>query len=551
MRVERNLAVPMRDGVALRADAYLPDAEAPAPAVLCRTPYDRSFPLTPVAALDPERATEEGFALVVQDVRGQHGSDGEFDPFKSEGADGYDSVEWVAAQPWCDGAVGMTGRSYPAATQWRAAVERPPHLRAIFPVVVGSDYYHGWVYQGGAFQLGFNLFWVNLMTDPKARGSLAEDYRHLPISEPPLLDRSPAGRFYREWLEHPTYDQHWRALSMRSRYHDVRVPAFVVGGWFDVFLGGTLENFQRMRAEAGSGEARAGTRLLIGPWGHGSAFGAFPDHRFAEFGRDGEVDLAALQLDFFGRHLREDAPAGDLGAPPVRLFVMGDNGWRDEPDWPLARARTEPWFLRADGVLSPEAPADEPADEYVYDPRDPAPTIGGPTSLPGRMMKPSAGPLDQRRLEERPDVLVYSSAPLERPLEVTGPLELVLHAASSLPDTDFVAKLCDVDPDGSSRILAEGVIRARYRESFDSPRPLEPDRPYEFRIDLVATSNVFLPGHRIRLDVTSSSFPRFDRNAGSGLAPGEHTEETLASARQRIFHDASRASHLLLPVVPR
>jgi uncharacterized protein len=536
----------MRDGVALRADAYLPDDDAPAPAIVSRTPYDRSFPLTPIAALDPERSTAAGFALVCQDVRGQHGSEGDFNPFLSEGPDGYDTIEWVAAQPWCDGAVGMAGRSYPAATQWRAALEQPPSLRAIFPVVVGSDYYHGWIYQGGAFELGFNLFWVHLMTDPKARGSLDEHYRHLPISDPPLLAESPAGRFYRDWLAHPTYDEHWRALSLRGRHGAVQVPAFNVGGWYDIFLGGTLENFRRMRDEGGSADARAGTRLLIGPWGHGSAFGAYPDHKLP--GLDAAIDLAELQLEFFDRHLR-GGDAGD-GETPVRIFVMGEDRWRDEPDWPPPEASVERWFLRRDG-LAPEAPGDEPPDEYVYDPRDPAPTIGGPTSLPGRMMKPSAGPLDQRPLEEREDVLVYTSDRLERALEVTGPLELVLYAASSAPDADFVGKLCDVDPEGTSRILAEGVLRARFRDGFEEPRPLEPGRVYELRIDLVATSNVFLPGHSIRLDVTSSSHPRFDRNAGSGKPPGEDTEESLTPARQQVFHDADRPSHLLLPVVRR
>lgn len=546
----------MRDGVVLRADAYLPDGDRPVPAILNRTPYDRGFPLTPVAAIDPDRATEAGFALVCQDVRGQHGSDGEFSPFKDEGADGYDTVEWVAGQPWCSGAVGMSGRSYPAATQWRAAVEQPPHLHAIFPVVVGSDYYDGWIYQGGAFEFGFNLFWVHLMTSPKARGSLDEHYRHLPISDPPLLAESPAGAFYREWIAHPTYDEHWRGLSLRGRYDEVKVPAYNVGGWFDVFLGGTLENFTRLRERGGSAESREGTRLLVGPWGHGSAFGAYPDHRFKELGPEGGIDLAELQLSFFEAHLgsggaaREDAP--------VRIFVMGENTWRDEWEWPLARARTERWFLHSGGdaagnggQLSREAPAAEPEDEYVYDPRDPAPTIGGPTSLPGRMMRPSAGPLDQAALEQRPDVLVYSSGPLEHPLEVTGPLRLVLYAATSAPDTDFVGKLCDVDPEGRSRILAEGVLRARYREGCEQERPVEPGRVHEYRIDLVATSNVFLPGHRIRLDVTSSSFPRFDRNANSGKRVGEDTEDSLTAARQRVLHDADRGSHLLLPVVPR
>jgi uncharacterized protein len=539
----------MRDGVVLRADAYRPDDDrAPVPAVLSRTPYDRSFQPAAHAALEPDRAVDAGIAVVCQDVRGQHGSEGKFNPFLSEGEDGFDTVEWVAAQPWCTGAVAMAGRSYPAAAQWRAALEQPPHLRAIFPVVVGSDYYNGWIYQGGAFEFGFNLFWVHLMTDPKARGSLDDHYRHLPITDPPLLADSPAGDFYREWLAHPTYDEHWRRLSIRGRYGQVRVPAFNVGGWYDIFLGGTLENFVRTRAEAESVEAREGTRLLVGPWGHGSAYGPYPDHRFKPFGRDGDVDLAELQLRFFRAHL-----VGDEGddEPPVRIFVMGENRWRDEGEWPLARASAERWFLRAGGGLSTEAPADEPADEYLYDPREPAPTVGGPTSLPGRMLRPSAGPLDQAPVERRGDVLVYTTEPLERPLEVTGPLELVLYAATSARDTDFVGKLCDVDPDGASRILAEGMLRARYRDGFEEARLVEPGRVHEYRIDLVATSNVFLPGHRIRLDVTSSSFPRFDRNPNTGAPLGEDTEDTLTPARQRVFHDVDRPSHLVLPIVLR
>ncbi|HEX2233466.1 MAG TPA: CocE/NonD family hydrolase [Thermoleophilaceae bacterium] len=539
MRHESGLEMEMRDGTVLRADAWLPDSGGPVPAVLSRTPYDRTLGLTPVAALDPERAVAAGLAMVCQDVRGQHGSEGRFTPFESEGPDGHDSVEWVAAQDWCDGRVAMSGRSYAAATQWRAALEQPEHLAAIFPVVVGCDPYDGWLYGGGAFELGFNLFWVHLMTNPKSRSSLDESYWHLPLTEPPLLDESPAGAVYREWLAHPTYDDHWRRLSPRGRHDRIKVPVFNVGGWFDIFLGGTIENHRSV----------PGSRLLIGPWAHGSAFGPYPDHAFKEFGAAGQVDLAELQLAFFREHLLGEEA---LEHPPVRLFVMGENRWRDEPEWPLARARDERWHLHSGGALSPEAPApDAEPDEFGYDPRDPAPTIGGPTSLPGRFLRTNAGPLDQRPLEERPDVLAYTSEPLDRPLEVTGPLALVLHAATSAPDTDWIGKLCDVDPDGTSRILAEGVLRARFREGFEAERPVEPDVPHECEIDLVATCNVFQPGHRIRLLVTSSSFPRIDRNAGSGLPLGRDTERDLRPARQRIFHDASRPSHLRLPVVPR
>jgi len=230
---------------------------------------------------------------------------------------------------------------------------------------------------------------------------------------------------------------------------------------------------------------------------------------------------------------------------------MGENRWRDEEGWPLARAQPAPWYLRAEELLSPEPPGDEEPDTYVYDPDDPAPTVGGPTSLPARMMRANAGPLDQRRLEERADVLVYTSAPLERPLEVTGPLLVTLHAATSAPDTDFVAKLTDVWPDGTSRILAEGILRARFRAGFERPQPVEPDVVNRYQLDLVATSNVFAAGHRIRVLVTSSSFPRFDRNPNSGKPLGADGPDDLRPARQTIFHDGGRPSHVLLPVIPR
>ncbi len=551
------MAIAARDGVILRADVYRPDGKRRVPAILSRTPYDRALTLTALAAIDPERLAEAGLALVCQDVRGQHSSEGDFYPFRTEGSDGYDTVEWIAAQPWCSGAVGMAGRSYSAATQWLAAAERPAALRAIAPVVTGSDYYNGWIYQGGAFQLGFNLFWVHLMTAPRERVSLSEQFEHLPLATPPLLARSPAGRFYRDWLAHPTYDQYWRALGVERRYAEVEVPALNVGGWYDLFLAGTLENYARMRAEAATAAARENTRLLVGPWAHGSAFGTYPDHRFKEFGPEAQPDLAAIQIEFFARHLgveRADGAApGDGEHAPVRIFVMGENRWRDEPAWPLARAREQRWFLHAGddrgGVLSPEPPADQPPDEYTYDPRDPAPTVGGPTSLPAGLLRTNSGPLDQRKLEARPDVLVYSSAALERPVEVTGPLALVLYAGTSAPDTDFVGKLCDVAPDGVSRILAEGVLRARYRHGFDAPQLLSAGEVCRYEVDLVATSNVFLAGHRIRLLITSSSFPRFDRNANTGAAIGSDEERDLAPARQHIFHDATRASHLALPVV--
>jgi putative CocE/NonD family hydrolase len=547
--IDRDVAVPMRDGVPLRADVYRAEDARPVPAIVNRTPYDRTSPLIQLAAIEPQRVVDAGFALVCQDVRGRFASEGEFYTFFSDVEDTYDTVEWAAAQPWCDGEVGMAGRSYAAAVQWLGAAQQPPHLKAISPIVTGSDFYNGWIYEGGAFQFGFNVFWIWLMSNPREIGKLEQVYRHLPLRTLPIPDPTWA-RLYAHWLAHSTDDHYWRSLSINRRYEQILVPAFIVGGWYDVFIRGTLENYVGMRARGGSEEARVSPRLLVGPWAHGSTYGPYPDHSFELFSPADAIDMPELQLRFFAHHLLGDANGLDA-EPPVRIFVMGENRWRDEDDWPLARASDTAWYLRKNGELAREPPRDDPPDEFVYDPDDPAPTIGGPTSLPARMMKANSGPLDQRPLDGRADVLAFTSPPLEEAVEVTGGLAVRLFAATSAPDTDFVAKLVDLWPDGTAIILAEGVLRARFREGFDRELPVEPDRPYEYRIDLAATSNVFLAGHSIRLLITSSSFPRFDRNPNTCNPLGIDGPEALQVARQTVFHDAERPSSVLLPVVPR
>jgi uncharacterized protein len=554
MLIERDVPVPMREGTVLRADVYRPEVNDPVPAIVCRLPYDISHRLVPLSAIDPERACEAGFAVVCQSTRGRHRSEGRFHPFVHEGRDGYDTVEWAAAQPWCSGSVGMAGRSYGGVTQWLAALEEPPHLKAIFPVVIGSDFYHNWIYQGGAFQLGFNLFWALLVTMEREANRATSHYPHLPLSTLPVMRESDAASFYFEWMEHATDDAYWQALSIRRRYGSVRVPAFNVGGWYDVFLAGTLENFARMRREGGSEAARQGQRLLIGPWAHGTTYGPYPDHSFPLFEDRDALDLTDLQLEFFSHHLKGGRAVEE---PPVRIFVMGENRWRHANDWPLPLTQYTPWYLHAErengertGSLSPSPPGEEDADAYTYDPRDPAPTVGGITSLPALVLGANHAPKDQRRLERRPDVLVYTSEPLSEEVEVTGPLAAVLYAATTTPDTDFVVKLTDVYPDGKSLILAEGVLRARFRDGFERPAAVEAGRVYAFRIDLAATSNLFRAGHRIGILVTSSSFPRFDPNPNTGNRLGLDGPEDLREARQTIFHDRERPSHVLLPIVP-
>ncbi len=569
--IDRDVLVPMRDGIALATDIYRPKTARPLPVILVRLPYDKDDPLMWETAVHPVLWTDLDYAIVYQDTRGRCRSGGAFYPFFAEAHDGFDTVNWIAHQPWCNGAVGMAGASYAAATQWLAATQQPPALRAIAPVFTASDYYEGWTYQGGAFQLGFALLWTLSALAPDTAYRLAETdqaasgeaqrlllatdrlddlYRRRPLTDIPLLHESAAAPYYADWLDHPTRDAYWRALAINERYASIQVPALNIGGWFDLFLGGTLENFARMQTEGGSLAARQGQRLLIGPWSHGNTAGVFPCASFGTLSSLEQADFIGRQVRFFEHHLRE-RESGLSGEPPVTLFVMGENRWRGEDSWPLERTRYERWYLRSGGILSPQAPSAEKPDTYVYRPRQPAPTTGGPCYLPGIEQGLDAGPRDQRLVERRPDVLTYTSAVLNTPLEVTGPLTFRLWAATDAADTDFVVRLCDVFPDDTSRLLAEGIIRTRYRLGTDEARPVTPGAATEYEIDLAATSNVFLAGHRIRVDVTSSSFPRFDANANTGAPIGSDPPRALRPAHQTILHSDAHPSHILLPVIPR
>ena len=556
--VERNVAVPVRDGTVLRADLYLPRGAGPFPALVQRTPYNKAH-LPVVYNLDPLRAAGAGYAVLNQDTRGRFASDGEFRPFRDEAADGYDTVEWAAAQPWCSGRVGMLGASYAGANQLHAAAAGPPHLAAIAPWITAADYHEGWTYQGGAFSLGFNLNWTLTRLAPDAlrrRGAsgasrdallaatddLDDVYRRLPLTDvPELLGAAP---YYAEWLAHPEDGPYWEAIRIAGSYERIGVPAFHLGAWYDIFLGGTLRNFGAL-----------GGRLVVGPWVHSVDLSNLSGE--VDFGQRASryvFDLDGELLRWFGRWLKPEPD--ERVDPPVRLFVMGENAWRSEREWPLARARPTAYYLHSrgdarsrhgDGGLSPEAPGDEPADVYLADPYRPVPTRGGqnccyPAALP-------AGAYDQSAIEARPDVLVYTTDPLERDLEVTGPVEVVLYAASSAPDADVTAKLVDVAPSGYARNLTDGILRGRYREGTADGRLLTPGRTYELRVDAGATSNLFRRGHRIRLEVAASNFPRFDRNPQTGEPAA--VARVLAPALQTVYHDRARPSRVILSVVPR
>ncbi len=573
--IEKNLMVPMSDGVRLATDVYRPDRLGPFPTLLTRLPYDKNEQFD---SFDILRAVQAGYVVVAQDTRGRWASQGEFNPFFDEARDGADTIAWAAAQPWSTGAVGMIGGSYYGATQWMAATQAPGALRAIAPFATTDQYYDGWAYQGGAFQLGFNLYWTLMaLALPEvtrriragaagradfaamvaAHDGIDAAYRRLPLLGLPELARF--APYYDEWLRHPSYDDYWRATAPREAYGQITVPALNVGGWYDLFLHGTLANYAGMKARGGSDAARRHQRLVIGPWAHGPMDGWFPERGYGLLAGIEVAGLTRLQLRWFDWLLR-GTDTGLAGGKPVRLFVMGANVWRDEDDWPLPGTEYVDYFLHSrglantaggDGSLSADPPGDEPEDAYLYDPRDPVPTTGGSTFLPGLYIGANAGPRDQRAVEARRDVLCYTTEPLAEPVEVIGPVVAVLHVSSSAPDTDVTAKLVDVAPDGRAENLADGILRARYRESLSEPSLLKPERVYQVTVDLVATAVVFPAGHRIRLEVSSSNFPRFDRNTNTGGVIAAEGEADLRQAVNRVHHTRSLPSRLVLPVIRR
>jgi putative CocE/NonD family hydrolase len=559
--VERDVTIELRDGTKTACDIYRPSTAVPGPVVLHRTPYGKHRPAIAYLVLDPLRAADAGFTTVVQNVRGCYGSEGTFDPYFQEIDDGYDSVEWCATQTWCDGNVGMIGASYDAMLQLLAAIARPPHLRCIVPVLAASDIYDGWCYHGGVLQWGFMVAWVlPWLASEKAhaRGlvdqlriavdALAETWQLLDPSDLPLTDE--LAPYFQRWIEHPSRDEFWKPVAVQDRYADIEVPSLHVGGWYDIFATGTARNFEALSARRPRGE----TRLIMGPWAHtvptttavgsvdfGTGSGQFP----TPLG----YDLEEEYLSFLRRWLQG---VGDLGEPPVKLFVMGPNAWRDESEWPLRRATTSSMFLHSggqassstgDGELSWARPTEsEPPDRFIYNPDDPVPTAGGNVCcMPGQLPH---GPVDQASIEARADVLVYRSAPLDEELEITGSIRLQLWASTNAADTDMTAKLVDVRPCGVVLNIVDGILRGRYRSGCDAIRPLAPDEPSLWKIELGVTSYVFATGHRIGLEVSSSNFPRFARNLNT-LA-----DDRPVLAHQTIYHDSSRPSHLVLPVVP-
>lgn len=569
--LERDVPCSLRDGTVLLADIWRPDDGERHPVLLQRTPYDKTFFPYAWAPLDPTKLALAGYVVAIQDVRGRFGSEGDFPgPYAAEAEDGRDAVQWAAALPWSNGAVGMYGISYMAACQWLAASTRPSELRAIVPVTSPNDFVEGHSHRGEAFQLGLFAAWTLASVGPNAVArrlagssrlpaevaglvddidSLDEWVRRVPLSPfPPVDERAGGfgpwfGAAAAEEVRGPQHDP----VSSSHRHGDIAVPALQVAGWYDVLLQADLDHFTAMRTQAGSEEARGATRLIVGPWAHG-AFGSVVGE--LDFGLRSSGLLLDLREDLTGLHRRwfdarlKGLATGIDDEPPVKIFVMGRNRWRHEDEWPPRRSRAQRWHLHAGGILSPRPPEEAEPTAFRLDPDDPVPTRGG-----NLLMHPkyTRGPVEQAPTEAHPDVLVFTSEPLARDVEVTGRVRLVAWVAAETVDSDVVARLCDVHPDGRAYNVADGIRRLRFRESLRAPRPLTPGEVVPVEVDLWSTSHVFLPGHRLRLHVCASDFPRYDRCPGTGESSA--VAKRILPQRNLLFHDPPRPSHLELPVI--
>lgn len=563
--IDRNVRMKTRDGVTLFADIYRPDAPGKFPVILMRTPYDKSagWAVQPAFTIVPR-----GYVLIIQDVRGRYTSEGEWYPFRHEQNDGYDAVEWAAALPYSDGKVGMIGASYVGATQMLAAIANPPHLAGIAPNMTASNYHDGWTYQSGAFEQWFDQNWTTQLGQNTlqrlitANSDALVGTAALPLANFPVFNfgQLPADAqltasiapYYLDWLAHPDYDAYWKQWSIEEHYSNIAVPMLNVGGWYDVFNAGTLRNYMGVKAHGSTEAARTKQHLLIEIGGHAGFGRRIGDVEFGPHALENVyTDVILDWYDFLFKGIQNEFATDK----PVKLFVMGINEYQLEDDWPPPQAKTTKYFLhsagkanslRGDGSLSTVAPKSESADAYVYDPMHPTPTVGGPLCCDRVHLEP--GPRDQRAVENRDDVLVYSTGPLANDLEVTGPVSLNLFVKSTAVDTDFTGKLVDVAPDGFAKDLTEGILRMRYRDSPEHQGLMNPGQIYEITVDLWATSNVFLKGHSLRLEISSSNFPRFDRN----LNTGETVEfaHTCVSATNTILHDAQHPSALVLPIMP-
>jgi predicted acyl esterase len=537
-----SVSIPMRDGVRLAADLFLP-GPGRWPTVLVMTPYDRNT----TANRSYRYFLSRGYAVMVEDLRGRYGSRGVFGPVTQAGPDGNDTLDWIAAQAWSNGRVATVGSSYLGLVQWWAALEDNPHLLAIAPMNSGDDEYTDRYYSlGGAVQLGHRLLWLAENENLKGRPlpTPGTYLWHLPVRTSDLVATGTSVAFWRSAIDHPSYDAYWKQRSVRQKLDQLNVPVLSMGGWFDAYAESDLDAFSRLALK------RKSIETWIGPWGHNPGL-KFPT---VDFGVHANIGIRGKQADWFDTWLKQNAGAGIHEPPLLHIFVMGPNVWRDEHEWPLARTHYTPLYLTSSGNANSSAGTgflrwhpvrNAQPDGFTYDPKTPVPTVGGSVCCDPKVFPP--GPLNQAEVERRPDVLVYTSAPLNDEIEVTGPVRTILYVSTSGNDTDFTAKLVDVEPDGRPLLVTDGIQRLRYRLSLDKPVFVKQDQAYQISVDCGVTSHVFFRGHRIRLEVSSSNFPRFDRSLNSTGLNSQQIK--LAKARQTVFHEKGYPSAIILPVI--
>lgn len=549
--IEEEVRIPLRDGVHLGATLFRPADAGKYPALVFRTPYNKANESREL----PLKAAKAGYAVFLVDVRGRYTSEGNFEAYRNEKQDGYDVIEWIAKSEHCDGNVGTWGRSYRGYVQWLALSQGPPSLKAAVPEMT-PIHSHQFFYVGGAFSYSWLDWFVPLiLPDQRQRANdtsatwdvdqaykqwqsmKMQFYRYRPLFENPMMKKYAA--YYYDWMTHPEKGDYWKFADVDRDFPKMKTPVLLISGWYDNVYGtlGATDGFNRMRTEGGSAEAREQSRLILGPWQHGSISPTKTRLGAMELGLSGGMDYDAVLLRWFDRHLKKkEMPA----EPPVSIFVMGANRWRYETEWPLSRQKETSFYLRNTGGLSTSLPGQDKPDQYIFDPHNP---IWDPTNE-------GSEPFDQRDIEARKDVLVYTSEPLQQELEATGRVVAEFYVSSSARDTDFAITLCDVYPDGTSLNLTSmdaGYLRMRYRNGFEKQELMEPGKIYKIRIDNLLTSNLFKKGHRIRLQITSSKTPHYDPNTNTGgnLA----TDKELLTATQTIYHDREHPSRLILPVI--
>jgi|WetSurMetagenome_2_1015567.scaffolds.fasta_scaffold04214_2 uncharacterized protein len=537
---ELDVKVTMRDGVKLSTNIYRPDAPGKFPALLMRSPYGNGG----TGNSEANFAASRGYVVVLQDTRGRYESEGVFDAMQPEALDGYDTQQWVGQQSWCNGKIGTFGGSYVGFTQWMPASLQSPYLVTMIPVVTFSDF-HDVVYQDGAFRLELFGPWSFEMTHPyNVNQDTIGKYTDKILMSLPLIDldkklgwKIP---FLRDWLSHPEHDLYWNRTTVGDNYPKIKASVYNIGGWYDILLKGTINNYLKMTSSVIDPEIRKKQKLLIGPWVHDEGKRLVGE---MDFGETAVLNEPELMIRWFDNQLK-GIDNGANEEPPVKIFVMGVNQWRFENEWPLARTDYQKFYfhsqgkantLSGDGSMDTKMSKDLTVDKFIYDPKNPVSTIG------------SMGPYDQRQVEVRKDVLVYTTVPLKEDIEVTGPVEVIVYASSSALNTDFTAKLVDVYPDGRAIRICEGIIRADHRNPSIPPSNIKPGKVYNYTIDLWATSNLFRKDHKIRVEISSSNFPRFDRNLNTGNYFA--TDTTIMKAEQIIYHSSEYPSCIVLPVI--